>query len=491
MTRWARSTFVVLLASVIAVVSGCSQGSSGSSRSGGDPGPVAVASAGPGLPGVRALSRTYRLTPSGSLARPQKVRLPLNYRVPAGWAIVVATAETARGPWTYLPAKLGPDRNTAIFTTTHHSFFTVIGENLANMLRFFKKEFLDGLSSGVTATASRPSCGDQAAARSGYTIKSSSGPTVYWCFGLKASGARILRVVNDRPYPLEVEHAGLAVAEKPSIDYSSLASLSHAISRSLSILAPGAQIGYSLSLAPGRLADVQTQLDGFGQSLFALQTGINAMLAILTRFGAGGASKGVTVLNDALGDEACGNALFAGNPGSILASCLSPKEMFGYFGPAGFLLAPLAAAGGITEFFVSEFQSLHDIFTSEDEYQILVRQAAVPVLGLVSSDPFQTGFGTAQPSRLSLGDGPFGVSDLRWQSWGGSQATGTGTAGIFMGNPSGTYTSPSPATVVAFDLGTCGGKLVYQALEWYFRQHGQTFNPDVYFDTCTHLLVRH
>jgi hypothetical protein len=32
-------------------------------------------------------------------------------------------------------------------------------------------------------------------------------------------------------------------------------------------------------------------LDGFGQSLFALQTGINALLAILTRFGVGGAPR--------------------------------------------------------------------------------------------------------------------------------------------------------------------------------------------------------
>ena len=55
-------------------------------------------------------------------------------------------------------------------------------------------------------------------------------------------------------------------------------------------------------------------MDGFGQGLFALQICINALLAILTRFGVGGASKGITALNEALGDAACADAPLAGNP---------------------------------------------------------------------------------------------------------------------------------------------------------------------------------
>ena len=118
-----------------------------------------------------------------------------------------------------------------------------------------------------------------------------------------------------------------------------------------------------------------------------------------------------------------------------------------------------------------------------------------PVLGLASSDPFQPGFGIAQPTFVSLGDGPFGVGpSLHWQSWGGPQATATtANAGIFMGNPADAHIPPGslgPATVVAFDLGTCQGRLVYQALEWYFPQHGQAFDPSTYFNTCVHLLVQ-
>jgi hypothetical protein len=105
---------------------------------------------------VEVLSRTYRLSPSGPLAQPQTVRLPLTRQVPSGWAVIVATAETSGGPWSYLPATLSADRRTAIFTTIHHSVFTVIGEDVSGLLGFFKTQFLDGLSSGDCHRRLRP-----------------------------------------------------------------------------------------------------------------------------------------------------------------------------------------------------------------------------------------------------------------------------------------------------------------------------------------------
>jgi hypothetical protein len=174
---------------------------------------------------------------------------------------------------------------------------------------------------------------------------------------------RICKIALQRPWAQFWHPAG------------SLASLSHLISGQLSILAPGGQVGYRVSLASGQSAGAQTALDGFGESLFALQTGINSLLAILTRFGAGSPSKAVAVMNDALGDAACADAMGAGNAGAILASCLSPKDMAEYFGTAGVLLAPLAAAGGLADFFASEFQSLHDVWTHADQYTIVINAA--------------------------------------------------------------------------------------------------------------------
>ncbi|HET9899386.1 MAG TPA: hypothetical protein VFQ44_31045 [Streptosporangiaceae bacterium] len=448
---------------------------------------VTKATQAPRLHDVRIFSRTYRLSPAGPLARWQTVRLPLTRRVPPGWAVVIATAETSQGPWSYLPARLSSDRRAAIFKTPHHSVFTVIGEDVDGLLRFFKTEFLDGLSSGATASAARPQCTGQSEARSGYSIASSPGPTVFWCFGADSSGQRILRIVNNRRYPLEIQHPGLPVAERPAIDYGSLPSLAHVLSGNLSILAPGAQIGYRVSLAAGQSAGAETTVDGFGESLLALQTGINTLLAILTRFGVGGASKSVTAMNKALGDVACADAIAAAHPGSILSSCLSPKDMVDYFGTAGLLLAPLAAAGGLASFFASEFQGLHDVWTSEDRYDILMRrQVAVPVLGqLAGTFADGEGWGQARPATVFNGGDPTGlVTDITWTSWGGNTAIGTGISDYVGPNQTVAGGTQQPVTIVAFDLGTCDGKLMYQAVEWYFPQHHQSFNPRQYEDVC-------
>ena len=46
-----------------------------------------------------------------------------------------------------------------------------------------------------------------------------------------------------------------------------------------------------------------------------------------------------------------------------------------------------------------------------------------------------------------------------------------------------------PATIVAFDLGTCGGHPACQAIEWFFPQHGGTFSATRYINDCTGTYV--
>jgi hypothetical protein len=100
--------------------------------------------------------------------------------------------------------------------------------------------------------------------------------------------------------------------------------------------------------------------------------------------------------------------------------------------------------------------------------------------------PYQRGFGQARPSSIFLGGDPTGmVNGIHWESWGGARATGNGT-GYYV--PPGKIVADgvrSPATVVAFNLGICDGKRAYQAVEWFFPQHGETFNPGTYINICT------
>jgi len=101
-----------------------------------------------------------------------------------------------------------------------------------------------------------------------------------------------------------------------------------------------------------------------------------------------------------------------------------------------------------------------------------------------------SGFGQVKPAKIFNGGDPTGlVTNVVWSSWGGAQATATGTSDYVGPNQSVAQGTEQTATVVAFNLGTCDGKLMYQAVEWYFPQHGQAFNPNQYENICTGTYV--
>jgi hypothetical protein len=98
----------------------------------------------------------------------------------------------------------------------------------------------------------------------------------------------------------------------------------------------------------------------------------------------------------------------------------------------------------------------------------------------------QEGYGRVRPRTIfNGGDGSGLVQRIRWLTWGHSQAIGEGI-GLYVGphqsNAEGTRES---TRVVAFQLGYCHGKRAYEAIEWYFPQHGDRFTPDRYIEACT------
>jgi hypothetical protein len=89
--------------------------------------------------------------------------------------------------------------------------------------------------------------------------------------------------------------------------------------------------------------------------------------------------------------------------------------------------------------------------------------------------PSGVGFGAVRPAEISLGGDPTGIlTGITWQSWGGAQATGTGTGTYVAPGQTVAQGTPETATVVAYGLGTCKGAPAYQQVVWYFPQHGQT-----------------
>jgi hypothetical protein len=121
-----------------------------------------------------------------------------------------------------------------------------------------------------------------------------------------------------------------------------------------------------------------------------------------------------------------------------------------------------------------------------------VPQSAVPTLGRLAGDFAQAGkgFGQVEPSEIFNGGDPTGLlTHVVWKTWGAPDAVGTATSDYVGPNQNVSAGTEEPATVVAFNLGTCAGKLMYQAVEWYFPQHGQVFNPNHYENICTGTYV--
>lgn len=112
-------------------------------------------------------------------------------------------------------------------------------------------------------------------------------------------------------------------------------------------------------------------------------------------------------------------------------------------------------------------------------------QNAVPVLGRPAGlFAHGTGWGKAKPTEIFNGGDPTGlVTHVRWSSWGGNTASGTGISD--WPYPSVASGKEERVKIVAFDLGNCGGKLMYKAVEWFFPEHGQAFKANQYENVCT------
>lgn len=114
-----------------------------------------------------------------------------------------------------------------------------------------------------------------------------------------------------------------------------------------------------------------------------------------------------------------------------------------------------------------------------------VNGLSCPVVG-TSWAPGVQGYGQVEPQTISSNGDPASlVTHITWSSWGGATAYGTGFATWVPPGQAAVTGVREPATVVVFDLGTCAGNQSYNAVEWYFPQHGQQFSSHRYFDSCT------
>jgi hypothetical protein len=86
------------------------------------------------------------------------------------------------------------------------------------------------------------------------------------------------------------------------------------------------------------------------------------------------------------------------------------------------------------------------------------------VLGAKAFAPNGKGWGTSEPAEIFNGGDPSGlITGVRWSSWGGSMAVGSGRNPIFKPH-GGYYRKPVAIELKASGLGRCDGQAAYTRL---------------------------
>jgi hypothetical protein len=100
-----------------------------------------------------------------------------------------------------------------------------------------------------------------------------------------------------------------------------------------------------------------------------------------------------------------------------------------------------------------------------------------PVPILTGPNPMSgKGFGQVKPRLIYQGGDESGlVCRIRWLSWGGTLAVGTGTSWYIKPGQVTAAGKWAPAVIVLYHLGTWHGRPAYRAWTWYFPGNGSGF----------------
>ena len=332
---------------------------------------VEVPNAGVTAAGIGRASETFRITPSGSLARSEVLTIPLVRTEPSNGLVLVFTSESAGGPWTPLATTLIRGGRYASVRVSRLSFFEAVKISWQAAMTDLES-FFAGFTGGAFSNASEPLCARRAVARSGgYSASATAGDTVLWCFGLE-NGQRELKVVDNRRYPLLITHGMPLIAGTSSTDVFQLAA--RELSPGGAVVFPGYEDDFSADSIPvGHWAGIHADLSPEGQLLSSLEVGVSALFSIITRFGAGDdPTKIMKVVDKLLTINACRAAL--GSVGAMVSSCLSPDQIAKAFGvPWGVVLAPLAAVSGLIAYFRGSLNGIFDQFNSRSQFTIVIK----------------------------------------------------------------------------------------------------------------------
>jgi hypothetical protein len=417
-------------------------------------------------------SQTVSITPSGPLTKEAVVKLPLSKPPRPGQVVVVLTSESATGPWEYLPGTVIDGGRYVESTVRHLSFFSALLVDVQAVINDLKGAFNE-FTDDAFSNASQPSCDDNSAAtQGGYSVLvSNKGNTVLGCFGME-NGQRVLKVVNNRRYPLLVAHSLPVVGGNSSGDVfqksSSLLNLGDAL------IYPQDEVDFGVTLQPGQSGTVAGDYAPVANYMYALSAGIDAWETIVTRGGtAENPSKVMDAVDQALALDSCRAAAMSGDTQSVQGACMNSDVIGQLFGTFWGIVAGLVQ--NVSTFYGwvhSVLNAFVDSIDGRATFEVKVVRAASSPTETLSSF---LGYWSVHDGQLCVGsvlhiDGPgskvagtppcSGSSDWGWTSvWGCGAQTSDGTEVCmqyytvqFTSNPDGSVTGTIAGNPIYVDV---------------------------------------
>lgn len=337
-------------------------------------------------PLFKPASGTFQISPSGRLGRPATVRLPLNSPSAPGTVVIIFTSESAGGPWQPIPTTVETVNGVsyAAATVNHLSLFTALSVSWRDFLNELKGWF-NQFTSNAYANAEQPTCTNPSQARQdGYTGTASAYRTVLWCIGL-ANGRHVLKVVNNRRYPLLVSPSLPVIQGGTGGD---LLQLATRLGRHGEVVIfPDEQVDFNADgIPPGYHSLIRGDIDTAAENLAALHAGIDALTAIVTRFGASSPKNVTKYFNLATDSANCLSAVKSGNADTMIGQCITSewlKDAFGVFW--GIVTDALMKVSEVANYFRSALNGIADAADGRSQFQLTVTRSQ-PTAGALSQN---------------------------------------------------------------------------------------------------------
>lgn len=340
----------------------------------------------PPIAEARPLGDVVRIEPGGALPALVTIRFALAHTVAADAPVVVASRDEPGDEWQYQIATVSADGRYASIERDHLTDFWPFDWNVGDLFGKAKEEILKAVLSEVPKPA-KPTCGRSGDfGKDNHVVKTSGKDAMLYCTGVeKIDGRdqRIVRITNNRNYPLSIRYPGLERPRTPTRDEIKVelkrigTLLSKLTAENTTAVFPGETLTFTLDLpGKGDSARISSDYSGLAQSFHRMDIALGALLFIFKKIGGKGvgnqAESRWATMDKLLDSTECVNAVYDLSILGMIVKCFTLVRLKDMFDWRGLLLSPLIAGGAIGNWLQSEITSIFDLFNGRAKQTILI-----------------------------------------------------------------------------------------------------------------------